>query len=304
MNFPRTPVILRSSAFIMLLGAAAIAARPMDLHAQLLNLGAAAGYAGLELNASPITFTLSKVTARVNGDIGIANNGSFDFSGGGIITGAIYAGQGATINMSGGSTATGGLIQPYAGISQAIQDAHTAAAFYAGLTPTQTLASIGAGTLTGSGGQNVYQVSGDLALSQGQALILSGGASDTFIFNISGQVNLSQANIILSGVSPSAVLFNLIGTGQKVLSTGHSGTRGVFLAENGAIQIDGGVHISDFIAGSTLIWQSGVDITQATSVGVVAVPEAGSVATFFITVGLVGTLGFLRRKISHRAAAS
>lgn len=297
-------MLMRSSALVVLLGAAVIAARPTDLPAQLLNLGAAAGYAGLELNAAPITFTLSKVTARVNGDIGIANNGNFDFSGGGIINGAIYAGQGATVNLSGGSTATGGLIQPYAGITQAIQDAHTAAAFYAGLTPTQTLASIGAGMLTGSGGQNVYQISGDLALSQGQTLTLSGSASDTFIFNISGQVNLSQANIFLSGVSPAAVLFNLIGTGQKVLSTGHSGTQGVFLAENGAIQIDGGVHISDFIAGGTLVWQSGVDITQATSVGVVAVPEAGSVATICITVGTVALLGFLRRKRSRHATGA
>ncbi|MBI3887346.1 MAG: hypothetical protein HY302_16695 [Opitutae bacterium] len=262
----------------------------------MLNLGAAAGYAGLELNGAPVTFTLSKVTARVDGNIGIAANGSFDFSGGGEVTGGIYAGPGATVTISGGSTATDGVFTSYAGINQAVQDAHTAAAYYAGLTPGHTLSSLGAGTLTGNGGLNVFQINGDLALSQYQSLILNGTASDIFVFNITGQVNLSKADIVLCGVSPDAVLFNLIGTGQKVLSTGHSNTQGVFLAENGAIQVDGGVHTSDFIAGDTLIWQSGVNITQATSAAVVAVPEAGTTATLVLTLGGLAALVIRRRR--------
>ena len=261
----------------------------------MLNLGAAAGYAGLELHAAPVTFTLSKVTARVDGNIGVAPNGSFDFSGGGEVTGGIYAGAGATVTISGGSTATDGVFTNYAGINQAVADAHAAAAYYAGLTPGQTLTSLGAGTITGNGGMNVFQINGDLALSL-STLTLSGGASDVFVFNITGQVNLSRANIVLSGVSPSAVLFNLIGTGQKVLSTGHSNTEGVFLAENGAIQVDGGVHVSDFIAGDTLIWQSGVNITQATSASVVAVPEAGTTATLIITAVMMGSFAFLQKR--------
>lgn len=269
----------------------------------MLNLGAAAGYAGLELNAAPVTFTLSKLTARVAGNIGIVANGSFDFSGGGEITGGIYGGTGANITISGGSTATDGVFVPYAGIAQAVQDAHTAAAYYAGLTPGQTLSSLGAGTITGNGGLNVFQINGDLALSL-STLTLSGGASDVFVFNITGQVNLSRANIVLSGVSPSAVLFNLIGTGQKVLSTGHSNTEGVFLAEHGAIQIDGGVHVSDFIAGDTLIWQSGVNITQATSASVVAVPEAGTTATLVITAVVMGSFVFLQKRRRQLAATA
>lgn len=263
----------------------------------MLNLGAAAGYAGLELSSAPVSFTLSKVSSVVTGNVGVAAHGVFDFSGGAEITGGIYGGTGATINLSGGSSATDGVHVPHAGIDQAIQDAYTAASYYAGLTPGTTLSSLGAGTLVGSGGLNVFQINGDLALSQYTSLTLSGSASDVFVFNITGQVNLSRADIILNGVSPSAVLFNLLGTGQKVLSTGHSNTQGVFLAVDGAIQIDGGVHTANFIAGDTLIWQSGVNITQATSVTpVVPVPEAATTATLVITAGFVACMAFWQRR--------
>lgn len=288
---------IRTRICALALSLVAVTSMSVAGRAQMLNLGAAAGYAGLELNAAPVTFTLSKFSSVVTGNVGVAANGVFNFSGGSEITGGIYGGTGASINLSGGSSATDGVHVPYAGIDQAIQDARTAASFYAGLTPTTTLGSLGAGTLVGSGGLNVFQINGDLALSQATSLTLSGNASDIFVFNITGQVNLSKANIILNGVSADAVLFNLLGTGQKVLSTGHSNTAGVFLAADGAIQIDGGVHTANFIAGDSLIWQSGVNITQATSLQpVVPVPEAATIATLSLTGGFVAFMAFMQRR--------
>lgn len=268
---------------------------PVVAFAQMLNLGAAAGYAGLELTAAPVSFDLSKISSVVNGNIGIVAGGVFNFSGGAEISGGIYGGVGAQINLSGGSSATDGVHVPFAGIPQAVTDAQNAANYYAGLTPNHTLASLGSTTLAGSGGMNVYQITGNFALDR-NSLTLSGTASDVFVFNIYGQINFSRSSIVLNGVSPDAVLFNMIGSGQKMVSTGHSDTMGVFLAQNGAIQIDGGVHVSNFISGDSLIWQSGVNITQATSPTVVPVPEAGTVATLVISLGAVGALTYARRR--------
>lgn len=267
--------------------------------AQFLNLGAAANFAGLEMGGSTFTYTISKVTTDITGNVGIAPNGNFNFSGGSIIDGTIYAGAGATLSISGGSSATGGIVQPSSLVSQAITDAHTAASYYAGLTPTQTLANItSGGTFTGNGGLNVYSVTGSLSLSN-TTLTLSGGANDIFVFNIYGGANtLSRSNIELSGISASQVLFNLIGSGTQLTTTGHSNTSGVFLAENGALDIQGGIHTANFIAGNSLTWQSGVNVTQATSYNVAPVPELGSLAMSGGAVLLVGLLLWRRQRAS------
>ncbi|MBI2514305.1 MAG: DUF3494 domain-containing protein [Opitutae bacterium] len=263
--------------------------------AQFIDLGAAANFAGLEMGGSSFTYTISKVTTEITGNVGIGPNGNFDFSGGSVIDGTIYAGAGATLSISGGSGATGGIVQPSSLVTQAIADSHTAASYYAGLTPTQNLTSITGGTFTGNGGLNVYSVSGSLAIAN-TTLTLSGTASDTFVFNIyGGGNNLSRADIVLDGISASQVLFNLIGSGAQLTTTGHSNTQGIFLAENGAIDIQGGTHTSDFIAGSSLTWQSGVNITQATS-AVQPVPEASAVAMSVGAVLLLGGLVLLREK--------
>lgn len=270
--------------------------------AQFLNLGAAANFAGLEMGGSTFTYTISKVTTDITGNVGIAPNGNFNFSGGSIIDGTIHAGAGATLSISGGSSATGGIVQPSSVVTQAITDAHTAASYYAGLAPTQTLASItSGGTFTGNGGLNVYSVTGSLSLSN-TTLTLSGGANDIFVFNIYGGANtLSVSNIALSGISASQVLFNLIGSGTQLTTTGHSNTAGVFLAENGAIDIQGGIHTANFIAGNSLTWQSGVIVTQATTYDVQPVPELGSVVMSGGAVLLVGLLLWRRSRGSAGA---
>lgn len=265
------------------------------VQAQFLNLGAAANFAGLELGGSSFTYTISKVTTDITGNVGIAPNGNFNFSGGSIIDGTIYAGAGANLSISGGSSATGGIVQPSTLVTQAIADAQSAASYYAGLTPTQTLAGItSGGTITGSGGLNVFQVTGSINLSN-TVLTLSGGANDIFVFNVLGGNNvLSRSNIELSGISASQVLFNLIGSGTQLTTTGHSNTSGVFLANNGAIDIQGGVHTADFIAGNSLTWQSGVIVTQATSYSVAPVPELSSIAMSGGAVLLLGLLVWRR----------
>src|SRR6185312_10334256 len=136
-------------------------------------------------------------------------------------------------------------------VLQAVADATSAASYYAGLAANESVsASIfsNGGTITGSGGLNVI--------------------------NVTGGIDLSRSNIVLSGINPDQVLFNLAGTGTELTTTGDSDTAGIFLAANGGINLSGGTHDADFISGGSMIWQSGVTVTQATSL-ISPVPEMG-----------------------------
>jgi hypothetical protein len=164
-------------------------------------------------------------------------------------------------------------------VLQAVTDATSAASYYAGLAANESVsASIfsNGGTITGNGGLNVVDVTGGIDLSR-STLTLSGTSSDTFVINVTGGIDLSRSNIVLSGINPDQVLFNLAGTGTELTTTGDSGTAGIFLAADGSINLSGGTHDADFIAGGSMIWQSGVTITQATSL-ISPVPELGRTA--------------------------
>jgi hypothetical protein len=269
---------IRTATLGVLLGGALVS----RMQAQVSELGAAANFAGLELSAdssqnSTDEFAISKNTTSITGNVGVAANGYLNYSGGGTITGTIYAGSGATVSISGGSSATGGVVEPYAAMTQIVADAANAATYYAGLTATQTFSSIsGSRTFTGTGGLDVIDINGNVDFEKGDALTISGNASDQFVINIDAssgedlQFN-GGSSIVLNGVSASQVVFNLIGSGTELSTTGDSDTSAVFLAENGSIDISGGVHDSDFISGGTLTFQSGVNITQAA--GFTPVPE-------------------------------
>ncbi len=267
-----------------------------QLRAQLSDLGSAADFAGLELDPSA-SFIISKSTTQIAGNAGVVAGGNLNFSGGGTISGQIDAGSGASLSISGGSTATGGTITSDAAMTQVVSDAENAASYYAGLTPSDTLSSLGGGTISGNGGLNVYQVNGDLSMSN-QTLTISGGAADTFVFNLTGNVDLSRSNIVLSGISSNQVLFNLIGSGATMTTSGDSGTSGIFLAENGAMDIQGGVHDSEFIAGGNLTFESGVNITQPAA-ALAAVPELDPPLMAAAALVLLAGLAVLARPGVH-----
>lgn len=269
------------------------------VHAQMINLGAASGFVGLDLSTS--AFQISKSTTVVTGNLGVVTNGNFSFSGGGTVNGTLYAGYGASITDSGGSTITGGIVQPTTSggtslANQAATDALSAANYYGGLSANLTLstltgttnsgAPVGSGqlqvtsnsgssteTISSTGGLQVIDITGNLYV-QNSTLVLSGNSSSTYVFNIDGEFDLSRTTMQLQGISADQVLFNLIGTGAKVVTSGDSGTDGIFLAANGSIDIQGGTHDSDFIAGNSLTFESGVSITSATTaLAVQPVPE-------------------------------
>ena len=170
----------------------------------------------------------------------------------------------AQVNISGGGTTiTGGITQmSMVSIQNAALQVSANVALF---TPTQTFSSITSSqtTIVGNGALNVILVQGLIHLSGGNNLILSGGPSDRFVVNVTQGLQLDGgANIVLQGVSPSNVLFNFSGSGDQIQTSGKADTAGIFLAPNRVIQINGGVHNSEFISGQTLSFQSNPMVTQ------------------------------------------
>jgi hypothetical protein len=67
----------------------------------------------------------------------------------------------------------------------------------------------------------------------------------------------SGSSIVLKGVSPNQVLFNFpIGSIGLVQTNPHANTAGIFLTPYLQMQINGGVHNSEFITGGQLSFQS------------------------------------------------
>ncbi len=228
----------------------------------LSQLGAAGTYGFAILGLQGANIQLSSGPLQVNGNVGIGVNGLMHLSGGATLQSTLYADPSATVQIDGGSSFVGGTMR----ISfTAIQSGALAlSASAALLPPTQTFSQIQtATTIVGNGGQNVIAVNGQIHLSGGQNLTISGGPNDTFIFNCAQGLQLDGgANIILNGVSPNTVLFNFPGTGQQVQTSGKANTAGIFLAPNEAIQINGGVHNSLFISGGALSFQSNPIVNQ------------------------------------------
>src|SRR5262249_44728640 len=89
----------------------------------------------------------------------------------------------------------------------------------------------------------------------------SGGATDLFVLNITGRVDLSgSSKIVVSGCPPSHVLLNVIGTGQDVHLSGTARIDGTVLAPSRKVinapglingEIISGLHITISSGGST-----------------------------------------------------
>lgn len=268
-------------------------------NATSINLGPAADYGVLGVNGAAIntgaTVHLSSGPLIVNGNVGSGDNGQFQADGGGHINGRLDFAPSATVNP-GNDTFSGGLHQiSFTAIEQAVQNE---ANLVQSLTPTQSFNSItSATTLNSTGGQNVISIGQDIHLSGGN-LTLNGNASDVFIFQIKGTMELSgNSNIVLTGgLTANNVLFDFIGSGSQFQTSGQANTAGIFLAEDRAININGGMHDGEFISGVSLSFQSNPTVNQPQN----GVPDGGS--TFLLmSVGLV-VIGIVRQSFGQHGS--
>ena len=100
--------------------------------------------------------------------------------------------------------------------TQAFNDALALSQAAAALTPTLTYTGTVQNSLAinGNGGQEVI----DFDNLQNPDITISGNASDSFVFNVSGTFQTNQA-IVLNGVTASQILWNFTGTSGNVFQT-------------------------------------------------------------------------------------
>ncbi len=217
------------------------------------DLGAAGGYSILGMTNAAVQID-SNVT--VNGNIGLDTGSWLDIQDGATMNGTLFADPGANIEGGSGYFFKGGVV------TESMSAAQTAALnaynTIVSLTPTQTFGNISsATTIKGNGGANIIQVNGSINLSSGNNLILSGGANDSFVINITGGLSLNVASIqVTGGVQQGAVIINMEGSGSAV-TLQNSNTVGVIMALYRNININGGSvsYNSEFITGGTITIQ-------------------------------------------------
>jgi len=191
-----------------------------------LGLGAAAGCTVLELGPHQVSIT--GPAGGIFGDICIAPNGKLAMSGDEFVTGTVRLGPGARFQNSSHSSVS---VQSDADLSAEIAAAYNAAANAASMPCTQTYATLdgrSVTTITGVSGVNVICVH-DVVLS-GKQILLTGAADAKFVFNVTGKFVLTggghgpQIRVDTSaGLKPSAVLYNIIGSGPDVAFSGGGG---------------------------------------------------------------------------------
>ena len=239
----------------------------------------------------------------------------------GPINGAVLVGDGSVTSSSGGNnglitggvftdgTATGDLFQGLntkptvstvstSVTQQAFNDAATLSANAAALAPTKTFNTTVSGSLAinGNGGLNVI----DFTSLQNPDITINGTANDTFVFNVSGQLNTNQA-MILNGVNASQILWNFTDSTGNVFSTsGGNILYGTFLATGGGSMDIENFQFSNLDLTGQLIDTNGhiqfVSGSQIpTSQPFTPAPEPGSL--LLLGTGLSG-MAFWRRRLS------
>jgi len=187
----------------------------------------------------------------IDGDVCIGPNGNLSITGAQFVTGNVRLASGATLRKTGPGS-IGGVLRDQ-DLDEEITDAMSAATDAAALPCTQMFASLNASqVIVGAGGENVLCV-GDVILHGSRVVTLSGGASDTFIVNVTGRFALTGASkIVASGVPPSAVLYNIIGNGPAVALSGTASIDGTMLAVERDIALTPAIVNGEVIGGQNM----------------------------------------------------
>jgi len=235
----------------------------------------------------------------INGAVGIAGTGTMKNNGSGAINGNIYFSAPDTGQYSGNKTVNGSI---YYGDSSISQDMSYISSFSSTVgaesgTPVSitgsTIINAASGTLDGHGNR-VFNLTA-VTLPNGSTLTINGDlAGDNVILNVNGDVFI-QGNILLSGILPDQVLFNVTHGDLKV----QDGTvAGDFVDINGSI----------FVSAETLngrVFGGDSSTMQIVSEPTITRPSAAPEPVTLLLSGtmLLGLLPLVRRKLRRVPSA-
>jgi len=230
-------------------------------------VGAAGDCTVLELDGSKVDIT--GPPGGIVGDICVGSNGHLSITGDEFVTGNVRLASGATLSKSGRGTIGG--VQTGVDLSAEINAAIAASANAASRACTITLDSImDATTINATGGGTAPTVVcvKDVVLN-GPTVTLSGVAGDSFIINVTGKFVLNGGSrIVVSGIQPKDVLYNIMGSGGQVAFTGGGGGTGCCKSsvDGTLIALERNIALSPGLVNGELIGGENIRIVAGASV--------------------------------------
>jgi hypothetical protein len=199
-----------------------------------------AGTSGNRFNALDISGQ-----SGVDGNVALAGVFStMTMSGSALINGDVYRQTTATISRSGSAMITGSENSSNSinsDLNGGVNSLKTVSNMAAGLTATAgspTSINLGGGhtafySNNPFAGKYVMNLS-NFVMGGGSTLTLNGAAGSAFVLNISGQFNIGGASkiVLMGGLTPSDVLFNVRGSNSTFTINGDSIFNGTLLAYN------------------------------------------------------------------------
>jgi len=187
----------------------------------------------------------------IDGDLGLAGNGNFLMSGHATINGDVYDRSNGTVLTFQHASITGSIFHNQdALLDNGVNEALAASAHAFSLTPNRPNTSVKllgnhAITITGAPGETVVLSLKNFILRDNSSFTLQGTATTTFVINVNKKFSLSgNSHIDLVGVQWDQVLFNVVGTGQRVSLGGSSVFNGILMANDRTIKMKGDATVS------------------------------------------------------------
>ena len=197
--------------------------------------------------------------AFIDGDLGLAGNGNFLMAGHATIDGDVYDRSNGTVLTFQHASITGSIFHDQdALLDNGVNEAIAASAHAFSLTPNRPNTSVKllgneAITIAGAPGETVVLSLKNFILRDNSSFTLQGTATTTFVINVNKKFSLrGNSHIDLAGLQWNQVLFNVVGTGQRVSLGGNSIFEGILMANNRTIKLKGNAAVSGEIIANRL----------------------------------------------------
>lgn len=287
----------------------------LSVQASSIDLGAAANYVVVGMggiSSAHADFEIYQSATVVNGNVAVGPYSNWTHGVDATINGRVDNDTTNSAPIVTG-TITGGVNS--ANTSTIVANARSASTTAAGLTPTQTYATLMENqVIVGNGGLNVIRITGDVTLKKG--LTLQGSSSDEFVFQLTASDAPSAATLTLSGMVMSLsagvnignIYWDLNGLGGGVAISSGAIVYGTFLAPDRGFLVDnatvtgrviGGGGYQDSHSNSLSIHSSSTINSPPPGAPGVPLPSAACAG-----IALMGVMGLARRRRRRQGRAS